>query len=111
MMPLTAEQIAQTPSEQMMLKLEGKDVTIYSTVDKRRHEYHDKVVIERVDLRKTFILDMEARTYSIQPYQEGTATFSYSITREKPEPERTKYYRYDQSLFDIPADFKLVGKE
>jgi hypothetical protein len=107
--PLTPEQIAQTPPEKLMMKVEGKDLAVYLAGDKRRFEYHDKhkVVIERADLNELVILNMNDETYSIQPYQrKETATFSSRITRGKPKPDWTPFYHYDPALFEIPANFK-----
>ena len=65
------------PEARQMFKTEGQNLRIYDAEDRRRFELLDKhqVVIERIDLKKTFILNLDSKTFTEKPYEpivEGT---------------------------------------
>jgi hypothetical protein len=98
-----------TEARQMM-KTEGKNLRIYFAQDRRRFELLDKhqVVIERIDLKKTFVLNLNSRTFSEKPYEpivEGT--IEYQLMRDTPAPDHPDILPFDSTLFEVPRNFKL----
>ena len=59
------------PEGRQMMETEGRNLRTYFADDRRRFELLDKhqVVIERIDLNKTFVLDLHNRTFSEKPYE------------------------------------------
>jgi hypothetical protein len=98
--------------DRQMLKAEGKDLTIYFAEDRRRFEYPDKVVIEWIDQKRLFVVDLKTKTYTEPPYEPmiDEATKSGTITHEKPKPEYPNFLPYDPKLFEAPQGFRKANE-
>jgi hypothetical protein len=99
------------PEARQMMKTEGKNLRIYFAEDRRRFELLDKhqVIIERIDLKKTFVLNLDSRTFSEKPYEpivEGSIEFR--LMRDTPNPDHPNILAFDSKLFEVPRNFKLV---
>lgn len=92
------------------MKTEEKDLHIYWAEDRCRFELLDrrKVIIERQDLKKIWVLTLEAKTYTVKAYEPmfRKAKLSIEVTREKPKPRYPQIFPFDPTLFEVPPDFK-----
>ena len=79
-----------------------------------RIEFLDKhaVMIQRGDLDKTFILNLDTREYVVKPYEKPTASVSVNMypPGQQPKPAVPNLVPIDPSLFEIPPGFKQVEK-
>jgi hypothetical protein len=96
-------------SRRRMMTFEDERLRLYFAEDRRRLEFAGKrtVIIERRDLKKMFVLNLDSETYSIKPYQPiiDKAMLSINI-RETPKPDYPNTMPFDPALFEIPANFK-----
>ena len=92
------------------MTFEDEKLRLYFSEDRRRLEFVSKrtVIIERQDLKKMFVLNLDSETYSIKPYQPiiDKAMLSINITRETPRPDYANTMPFDPALFEVPANFK-----
>jgi hypothetical protein len=96
---------ARKPARQMMMKSEN-GVRSYFAEDRSRFESLSKnrVIIERHDLKKMFVLNLATKTYSIKPFQ-PTAKVRLRVTKGNLKRVYPDFRPFEPALFEVPADF------
>jgi hypothetical protein len=108
------------PARLMVISPESKDhMRLIGAGDRLRFEFLEKhaVVIYRVDLDKTFILNLDTREYVVKPYKSPyinakvtlTVTKTSAEEKEKP-PVVPQFVPIDPKLVEVPPGFKQVQK-
>jgi len=101
------------PAARQMTKTEGKNLRIYYAEDRRRFELLDKhqVVIERIDQKKTFVLNLDSRTFSEKPYEPIVkGSIEFELMRDTPIPGHPNILPFDSKLFEVPRNFKHTSE-
>ena len=101
------------PEARQMMKTEGRNLRVYYAEDRRRFELLDKhqVIIERIDLKKTFVLNLDRKTFSEKPYEPIVkGSIEFELMRDTPNPDHPDILPFNSKLFEIPRNFKLASE-